>query len=454
MQNASALVLFSGGQDSTACLAWALSRYPKVETVGFDYGQYHRVELDCRLAVLAKLREQFPHWAARLGDDHVLNIDVLGQISDTALTRDAEIALQADGLPNTFVPARNLIFLTLAAALAYRRRCSVLVGGMCETDFSGYPDCRDTTIKAMQVALSLGMGQTQVIETPLMWIDKAQTWALAHELGGDALVQLTVQDTHTCYRGDREHAHDWGFGCGTCPACELRAAGFRKWQAGKVAGDMPASPADLAPTPAEAESAATAPAPATLGAHPGDAPTQALQALLRAVQAGAWVKYLCFWGHTEKRAGEVTAACLSQWYPAAFEVDGLRYPTAEHFMMAEKARLFGDEAARIAIAKAATPGEVKKLGRGVLGFDEARWLAARYDIVVRGNAAKFGQNAALREFLLRTGERVLVEASPVDRIWGVGLAADDVRATQPDQWQGLNLLGFALMDVRRSLRAA
>ena len=436
MQNANALVLFSGGQDSTACLAWALSRYPKVETIGFDYGQNHRVELDCRQTVLARLREQFPQWAAKLGDDHVLNIDVLGQISDTALTRDAEIAMQADGLPNTFVPARNLIFLTLAAALAYRRKCSVLVGGMCETDFSGYPDCRDSTIKAMQVALTLGMGQTQVIETPLMWIDKAQTWALAHELGGDALVQLTVQDTHTCYRGDREHLHAWGYGCGSCPACELRAAGWQKWQAG------------LAPSDAGAQPEAALDVPEAGG------PAAALLALQRAAQAGAWIKYLCFWGHTEKPSGEMSAACLSQWYPAAFEVDGQRYTTAEHFMMAEKARLFGDEATRTAMLSASKPGAVKALGRQVQGFDEARWQAARYDIVVRGNLAKFAQNAALRTFLLNTGERVLVEASPVDTIWGVGLAADDPLAEQPAQWRGLNLLGFALMDVRRSLRAA
>jgi len=429
-----------------------------VETIGFDYGQNHRVELDCRQTVLTKLRAQFPQWDAKLGDDHVLNIDVLGQISDTALTRDAEIALQEDGLPNTFVPARNLIFLTLAAALAYRRKCSVLVGGMCETDFSGYPDCRDSTIKAVQVALTLGMGQTQVIETPLMWIDKAQTWALAHELGGDALVQLTVQDTHTCYRGDREHLHAWGYGCGACPACELRAAGWQKWQAdlkgqhalgaGMSQTKAPSQPQHGACAGAD-DARATAPE-----SIPSDAPAAALLALQRAAQAGAWIKYLCFWGHTEKPSGETSAACLSQWYPAAFEVDGQRYATAEHFMMAEKARLFGDEATRTAMLSASKPGAVKALGRRVQGFDEARWQAARYDIVVRGNLAKFAQNEALRTFLLNTGERVLVEASPVDAIWGVGLAADDPRAEQPNQWQGLNLLGFALMDVRRSLRAA
>ena len=448
MQHANALVLFSGGQDSTACLAWALSRYPKVETIGFDYGQNHRVELACRQTVLARLREQFPQWAAKLGDDHVLNIDVLGQISDTALTRDAEIAMQADGLPNTFVPARNLIFLTLAAALAYRRKCSVLVGGMCETDFSGYPDCRDSTIKAMQVALTLGMGQNQLIETPLMWIDKAQTWALAHELGGDALVQLTVQDTHTCYRGDREHLHAWGHGCGSCPACELRAAGWQKWQAGLPASEGAQPEAQAMPKGTGAASEAA------LDTSEAGGPAAALLALQRAAQAGAWIKYLCFWGHTEKPSSEPGPACMSQWYPAAFEVGGQRYATAEHFMMAEKARLFGDEATRAAMLAARKPGEVKALGRQVQGFDEAKWQAARYNIVVRGNLAKFSQNEALRSFLLNTGERVLVEASPVDPIWGIGLAANDPLAEQPAQWRGLNLLGFALMDVRRSLRAA
>ncbi|MCS4295456.1 7-cyano-7-deazaguanine synthase [Comamonas sp. BIGb0152] len=232
MQDAKALVLFSGGQDSTVCLAWALSRYAQVETIGFDYGQNHRVELDCRGTVLANLRAQFPQWAAKLGDDHLLNIDVLGQISDTALTSDAALAYQADGLPNTFVPARNLVFLTLASAVAYRRQCQVLVGGMCETDFSGYPDCRDNTMKAMQVALSLGLGRQLVVETPLMWIDKAATWQLAQDLGGDALTALVQEDTHTCYKGDRSQRHDWGYGCGECPACALRAQGFARWKRG------------------------------------------------------------------------------------------------------------------------------------------------------------------------------------------------------------------------------
>jgi len=225
-----ALVLFSGGQDSTTCLAWALERHANVETVGFDYGQRHRVELDCRAVVRDRLAQQFPAWSQRLGPDHLLKIDVLGQISDTALTSDAEIALRSDGLPNTFVPGRNLLFLTLAAALAYRRDLSVLVGGMCETDYSGYPDCRDRTMKAMQQALTLGTDRPFVIETPLMWLDKAATWALAQQLGGDALVRIIREDTHTCYLGERGQLQAWGHGCGTCPACALRAQGHAAWQ--------------------------------------------------------------------------------------------------------------------------------------------------------------------------------------------------------------------------------
>jgi 7-cyano-7-deazaguanine synthase len=225
-----ALVLFSGGQDSTTCLAWALARYAHVETIGFDYGQRHRIELDARRNVLASIRAKFPAWSARLGDDHLIDLAVLGQISDTALTRDAEIKLQANGLPNTFVPGRNLLFFQFAAALAYRRELSVIVGGMCETDFSGYPDCRDDTIKALQVAISLGMGQRFTFETPLMWIDKANTWQLAKDLGGDDLVDVIVNDTHTCYHGVRDEQHAWGYGCGECPACELRANGFAKWK--------------------------------------------------------------------------------------------------------------------------------------------------------------------------------------------------------------------------------
>ena len=222
----SALVLFSGGQDSTTCLAWALSRYERVETIGFDYGQRHRVEMDCRVQVLAQLRQLFPAWSPRLGDDHVLDLRVLGQLSDSALTDERAIAMAANELPNTFVPGRNLLFLTFAATLAYRRGLKFLVGGMCETDYSGYPDCRDDTLKALQVALSLGMDERLVIETPLMWLDKAQTWSLARDLGGQPLVDLVVEHTHTCYLGERQQRHEWGYGCGHCPACELRAQGF------------------------------------------------------------------------------------------------------------------------------------------------------------------------------------------------------------------------------------
>ena len=227
-----ALVLFSGGQDSTACLAWALTRYARVETIGFDYGQRHHVELACRTQVRAALQAQFPHWAGRLGDDHLLDLALLGQISDTALTDARAIEIGAQGLPNTFVPGRNLLFFTFAAALAYRRNLSVLVGGMCETDFSGYPDCRDNTLKALQVALSLGIAAPMTIETPLMWLDKAQTWALAEQLGGDALVDLTIAHTHTCYLGERAQRHAWGYGCGSCPACELRRKGYQAWRSG------------------------------------------------------------------------------------------------------------------------------------------------------------------------------------------------------------------------------
>ncbi len=225
----SALVLFSGGQDSTTCLAHALQRYARVETVAFDYGQRHRVELDARLSVLAEVRRQFPQWADRLGEDHLLDVAVLGQVSETSLTRDMAFRMEQGGLPNTFVPGRNLLFLTLAAALAYRRDLQVIVTGVCETDFSGYPDCRDDTMKAMQLALSLGMDRRLLIETPLMWIDKAQTWALARTLGGQPLVDLIVEHTHTCYLGDRTHRHAWGYGCGACPACELRARGWERF---------------------------------------------------------------------------------------------------------------------------------------------------------------------------------------------------------------------------------
>jgi len=226
-----ALVLFSGGQDSTVCLAWALARYARVETVGFDYRQRHRVELDCRLDVLRELRAQFPHWAGRLRDDHVVDAGVLAQLGDSALTTARAIELQADGLPNTFVPARNLVFLALAGALAYRRDAAVLVAGMCETDYSGYPDCRDSTLKAMQVALSLGLARPLAVQTPLMHIDKAATWALAEQLGGTALTALIAEYTHTCYLGQRGERHAWGHGCLECPACKLRRSGFERWRA-------------------------------------------------------------------------------------------------------------------------------------------------------------------------------------------------------------------------------
>lgn len=225
-----ALVVFSGGQDSTACLAWALSRYSHVETIGFDYGQRHKVELDCRGRIRTELAQAFPDWAPRLGEDHLLDLGLLGQISDTALTESRAIEMQANGLPNTFVPGRNLLFLNFAAALAYRRGASVLVGGMCETDYSGYPDCRDNTLKALQVAISLGLDSPMTIETPLMWLTKAQTWALSETLGGQALNDLIIEHTHTCYLGDRSQRRAWGYGCGHCPACELRREGFTQYQ--------------------------------------------------------------------------------------------------------------------------------------------------------------------------------------------------------------------------------
>jgi 7-cyano-7-deazaguanine synthase len=227
----SALVLFSGGQDSATCLAWALDRFDRVETIGFEYGQRHRVELDCRGAFRAGLARLNPAWASRLGEDHTLALDALAAVSDTALTSEAEIRLREDGLPNTFVPGRNLLFLTFAATLAYRRGLRHLVGGMCETDYSGYPDCRDDTLKALQVALNLGMERRFVLHTPLMWRDKAATWRLAHALGGEGLVELIRVDTHTCYLGDRTHGHAWGYGCGTCPACELRRKGWEAYTA-------------------------------------------------------------------------------------------------------------------------------------------------------------------------------------------------------------------------------
>jgi len=226
MSDQSALVLFSGGQDSATCLAWALDRFERVETIGFDYRQRHRAELDSRGEFRKGLEHHFSKWADKLGEDRVLDLSVLGEISDTALTRDVEIATTASGLPNTFVPGRNIVFLTFAAAVAYRRGLKHVVTGVCETDFSGYPDCRDDTIKALQVALNLGMESRFVLETPLMWIDKAQTWSLAERLGGMALVDLIREHTLTCYQGDIGTNHEWGRGCGVCPACGLRARGY------------------------------------------------------------------------------------------------------------------------------------------------------------------------------------------------------------------------------------
>ena len=224
-----ALVLFSGGQDSATCLAWALERYSHVETIGFDYGQRHLVELDCRAPLRQQISAKFPAWGQRLGIDHLLDLSLLGQISDTAMTDTRTIEFNAQGLPNTFVPGRNLLFFTFAAAIAYRRGLTVLVGGMCETDFSGYPDCRDNTLKALQVAISLGLDAPMTVDTPLMWLDKSQTWALAEQLGGEPLVEMVVEHTHTCYLGDRRKRHAWGYGCGMCPACNLRRDGYNGW---------------------------------------------------------------------------------------------------------------------------------------------------------------------------------------------------------------------------------
>ncbi len=225
----SALVLFSGGQDSATCLAWALSHYEHVETIGFSYGQRHHVELERRPIVCKALRQLNPDWDARLGIDHLLDLNVLSEISDTALTSDTKIAMQDNGLPNTFVPGRNLLFLTMAAALAYRRGINTLVGGMCETDYSGYPDCRNDTLRALENALQLGMQSTIRLETPLMWLDKSATWSLADKLGGTDLIELIRTETHTCYLGERGALHAWGYGCGECPACELRARGYEKF---------------------------------------------------------------------------------------------------------------------------------------------------------------------------------------------------------------------------------
>ena len=233
MRDEQALVLFSGGQDSATCVVWALERFSSVETIGFDYGQRHRVELEVRQQFIARLRTGFPSWASRLGEDRLVELGVLSAVSETALTREVAISMRDDGLPNTFVPGRNLLFFTVAAALAYRRGIKHLIGGMCETDFSGYPDCRDDTLKALQVAIGLGMDRRFVIHTPLMWIDKAATWSLANDLGGEALVKLLIEATHTCYLGDRSHYHDWGFGCGDCPACDFRRRGWEIFAAGR-----------------------------------------------------------------------------------------------------------------------------------------------------------------------------------------------------------------------------
>jgi 7-cyano-7-deazaguanine synthase len=228
--NDTALVLFSGGQDSTVCLAWALARFARVETVGFAYGQRHAVELDVRPRIRERIVALNTDWKARLGDDHVIKLDALAAISDSALTRDTAIEIADNGLPTTFVPGRNLIFFSFAGALAYRRGARHLVAGMCETDYSGYPDCRDDTVKAMQVALTLGLDQRLTIHTPLMWIDKADTFAMAEQLGGQALLDLIVEETHSCYLGDRTQRHEWGYGCGACPACQLRAQGFARFR--------------------------------------------------------------------------------------------------------------------------------------------------------------------------------------------------------------------------------
>ncbi len=228
----SALVLFSGGQDSATCLAWALDRFKHVETIGFDYRQRHLVELSCRDNILETLAQDFPQWAGRIHDSHTIDLGLLGEISDAALTRDVAIRMSENNLPNTFVPGRNILFLTIAACVAYRRGIKHIVGGMCETDYSGYPDCRDDTIKALQAALNLGMDTRFVLHTPLMWIDKQRTWELAENLGGKKLVEMIVEQSHSCYQGDRTQRHSWGYGCGACPACQLRADGFTRYQSG------------------------------------------------------------------------------------------------------------------------------------------------------------------------------------------------------------------------------
>ena len=201
----------------------------RVETVGFDYSQRHAIELTVRSRIRERMTALNGAWKARLGEDHVIKLDALAAISETALTRDTAIAIAETGLPTTFVPGRNLIFFGFAGALACRRGARHLVAGMCETDYSGYPDCRDDAIKAVQVALTLGLDKRVTIHTPLMWVDKAGTFGMAEQIGGKALLDLIIEDSHSCYLGNRTKRHDWGYGCGTCPACELRAQGFAKF---------------------------------------------------------------------------------------------------------------------------------------------------------------------------------------------------------------------------------
>ena len=230
-QNTKALIMFSGGQDSATCLAWALDKYDYVETIGFNYEQRHAVEMECRQVVLANMRAAFPKWGMKLGDDHIVDLSALGAISETSLTRDVEIKMTQEGLPDTFVPGRNLIFLNFAAAVGYRRGITALIGGMCEADFSGYPDCRKDTLDAQMLAISLGMDKTYTLETPLMHLSKSGAWELAETLGGQTLIDLIIEDSHTCYRGTRGERYEWGYGCGTCPACELRAKGWAEYRA-------------------------------------------------------------------------------------------------------------------------------------------------------------------------------------------------------------------------------
>lgn len=230
MVNSRALVLFSGGQDSATCLLWALDRFDHVETIGFDYRQRHSVELDVRIEFLAAVAKHFPGWAGKLGGDHLVDLGGLAALGDTAMTHEVEIQADEDGLPNTFVPGRNIVFFTFAAAFAYRRGCKHIIGGMCETDYSGYPDCRDDTIKSLQATLNLGMDARFVLHTPLMWIDKVGTWQLARELGGHKAEELITNCTHSCYLGDRSALKQWGYGCGQCPACALRKSGWEKYQ--------------------------------------------------------------------------------------------------------------------------------------------------------------------------------------------------------------------------------